>query len=158
MFCVCGFVFVHLHLCIFIFVFVHLCICICVFVEHCLIIFQDFRLMDCRVFNIHVLEGTAPYGHLLLAPAEGWWPSGPLDPTPPPSPLLSHLLSLLSPLLMEKGRRRGPARVWGSDAVHYPIVHTLPNTLLQYTTQLCTHFPISKLQYTTQLCTHIPIS
>ena len=25
--------------------------------------------------NINLLEGTAPYRHLLLAPAEGWWPS-----------------------------------------------------------------------------------
>ena len=25
--------------------------------------------------NIEKLEGTAPYGCLLLAPAEGWWPS-----------------------------------------------------------------------------------
>ena len=25
--------------------------------------------------NIVPLEGTAAYGHLLLAPAEGWWPS-----------------------------------------------------------------------------------
>ena len=27
------------------------------------------------------LEGTAPYGRLLLVPVEGWWPS---DPTPLP--------------------------------------------------------------------------
>ena len=37
---------------------------------------------------------------------------------------------------MEKGRRRGPALVWGSDAVHYPIVHTLPNILV------AVHYPI----------------
>ena len=26
------------------------------------------------MFNIPILEGTAPYGNLLLAPAECWWP------------------------------------------------------------------------------------
>ena len=37
------------------------------------------------------LEGTAPYRHLLLAPAECWWPSAPPIPPPcrrhPPYPL-----------------------------------------------------------------------
>ena len=57
----------------------------------------------------------APYGCLLLAPAEGWWPSATWRALralwiPPPSPLLSHLLSslsLLSPLLTEKGEKEG---------------------------------------------------
>ena len=34
--------------------------------------------------NCLILEGSAPYGGLLLAPAEGWWPTatweGPLGP------------------------------------------------------------------------------
>ena len=25
--------------------------------------------------NLIILEGSAPYGGLLLAPAEGWWPT-----------------------------------------------------------------------------------
>ena len=28
-----------------------------------------------HVIYIYILEGTAPYGRLLLAPAEGWWAS-----------------------------------------------------------------------------------
>ena len=46
-------------------------ICICRNIEMC--ICRNIEMCICR--NIEILEGTAPYGHLLLAPAEGWWPS-----------------------------------------------------------------------------------